>query len=429
MPCMKCRNVVLLSSDLQGFDGGLQTIACTDLSLCIQNTDEDQWYKHDRLAASQPVLGVGAFKEIQQALGQNFNPDGVLADVPLRSHVRPSSTHTYDPMHVMYANGLFHFEMDCLWKACKDYNIDIMAEMAELADANWTRPKKRPNSVARNLAFHKTRAIKDGFTCFASEAIALGPFVLHYVERVLALDDRLTDAVASYKAYMKLSDLVQAGKLRFDAYTDADLATASNMLYAAAKDHLEKYIRAYGEGCVKPKHHMSLHLGQQLLRDARVLDCFVHERKHRAMKAGASSVTNPQRYERSVLQRVVVDQMKSLEKEITPQCLVGKRILCPEFGPNVWMALAVDYNHCETHAGDVVYIDGMLVLCEAAIESEILGHALVVRRLAPLVQLSGSTQRCRLDDDFATVDLSSNPEIRHAAFWAYETAKQLLVVS
>ena len=59
-------------------------------------------------------MGVGAFGRLEMNAGFNHNPDGLLADLLLRPHVRPTSSLTYDPMHCLWFNGVVGVELHCL---------------------------------------------------------------------------------------------------------------------------------------------------------------------------------------------------------------------------------------------------------------------------------------------------------------------------
>ena len=74
-------------------------------------TDADMYEAMGILSRAQPGLTKTAFKQLQQSIGYNFNPDGVLADSGLVPHVRPSSCLTYDSMHCLLSNGVMSLEV------------------------------------------------------------------------------------------------------------------------------------------------------------------------------------------------------------------------------------------------------------------------------------------------------------------------------
>ena len=83
-------------------------------------------------------------------------------------------------------------------------------------------------------------------------------------------------------------------------------------LLNAIELHLRAFTAAYGEAAVHPKHHLMLHLPRQLQRDSRLIDCFVHERKHRVIKAEARNIDGQPHFERTCLARMVVEQRGAL---------------------------------------------------------------------------------------------------------------------
>jgi hypothetical protein len=64
---------------------------------------------------------------------------------------------------------------------------------------------------------------------------------------------------------------------------------------------LQLHKAAYGEARLKPKHHWQLDVPRQLQRDNMVLDAFVIERTHLAVKAVAEYVRNTTCFEATVL--------------------------------------------------------------------------------------------------------------------------------
>ena len=72
-------------------------------------------------------------------------------------------------------------------------------------------------------------------------------------------------------------------------------------LQGAMALHLRTHLAVYGDGYIRPKHHWLMDTPPQFLRDAVVLDAFVIERTHLAVKVLAEHIKNTRTFERSVL--------------------------------------------------------------------------------------------------------------------------------
>jgi len=79
------------------------------------------------------------------------------------------------------------------------------------------------------------------------------------------------------------------------------------------QQHLEAHMKAYGKVHLKPKHHFSLHLPSQYLRDSMVLDAFTVERKHKQAKAAIGPICNSNTFERDVMARLLAQQHRQLQ--------------------------------------------------------------------------------------------------------------------
>ena len=129
---------------------------------------------------------------------------------------------------------------------------------------------------------------------------------------VLAKAPGFTLVIESFRALMAIVRLVVVFKKRVSEATAGDLQREHDELAKAVRRHLERFAAAYTEEEVHPKHHMMFHLPRQHLRDGRLIDCFVHERKHRAVKNEARHLDTQSRWERYAMARVLADQALNL---------------------------------------------------------------------------------------------------------------------
>ena len=71
-PCMLCRNVVALRSNLVEGQDYLVDVACSDSSKFHESSDADIWEAWDRLAAEHGRMTKGAFASLEKASGFSY---------------------------------------------------------------------------------------------------------------------------------------------------------------------------------------------------------------------------------------------------------------------------------------------------------------------------------------------------------------------
>ena len=307
--CMDCANIVAKQTDdcLADFDDGyLQPITCSDVSKFDPRGDA-HYFEHYAIFEDllRGGVGVGAFQQVQVACGTNYNPHGVLACEPLRSIVKPSSSHR-DPMHILLL-GVLQWEIHALLKAILRVKTDFRyADLqAFMQDAGFQFPSSKPKSAAmlrecfnskRWEASKTARQFKGG----ASEMLVVYPCLRYFVETVAMPSGGLERECASYVACCEVVDLTQRAKRKVTDETiqAIRLKTAESLRLTKA---------AHGEEIVMPKHHyMVCHaFTRQMEEDGVSVDCFATERKGIGIKDGMDPVDNTNSFEKSVLLNVL----------------------------------------------------------------------------------------------------------------------------
>ena len=134
---------------------------------------------------------------------------------------------------------------------------------------------------------------------------------------------------------------------------------------------------------VKPKHHYAHHIPAQIARDALLLDTFVLERKHKPVKQCAQHCKNTRVYERSVISRVIVDQMRKLQKLNVHDGLLGKaKESNLVTGSRCLIALGLRWCGAQCHEGDIVFVSGHPLEVHAGAEAD--GQVLLLGRFLSL---------------------------------------------
>ena len=78
-------------------------ITCTKKADIVLKSDADVWDDCEYLVRN---VGQAGFAEIESCVGINCHPEGILFDRELRKSFKPSASHRYDAVHVLFSNGL-----------------------------------------------------------------------------------------------------------------------------------------------------------------------------------------------------------------------------------------------------------------------------------------------------------------------------------
>lgn len=187
----------------------------------------------------------------------------------------PPTSLTYDFMHCFWSGGIIGCELVLLLNRASEFGVQQRHIRLFLA-ADWKHSHGIRN--AKNW-FSDTGEAFAGFRGNASDLIGVLPVLEYFVSRVLAGVAELAKETSSFVQLCFAARLLKKAK----SYRIIPLELIADIKIALSK-HQQLYVEAYTEASCLPKHHYSLHLGEQLERDRFLLDTFVHERKHRLLK-------------------------------------------------------------------------------------------------------------------------------------------------
>lgn len=300
-PCFGCRNCVSKCSDFN--DRYLVDITEANFNRFEACTDLDIWTVIDHLAAQSSVLNKGRFETLQKAAGFNHNSLGWLSDLQLREYAPPSCA-IFDCMHAFFSHGGASTELHLFMTACKR-ELGIKYEHFEAFFQPWVAPK-HVSALSVKQTFCKSReaASADGFKGTASDVLAMFPLMRQFCEMVVAPTTKLVLEVASFRCMADVVEKLQLAK-KMEYVPDAVV----DVIMLLLSQHLHLFCQAYGVDEVKPKHHYAFHAVSQIKKFSFYTDCFVLERKHRQVKRHANLIQNSGSFEKSLLSRVLAEQL------------------------------------------------------------------------------------------------------------------------
>ena len=310
--CLNCRNcsphkpkngVVLHEADTSGF---LVPSTETDLSRFIPQTDDTLFAAVDLLAARRPLMGNTAFERLESDLGVNHIPAGLLLCPFMRQRIQPISMVMWDWMHCYFASGIFQVQVTLLLLVMRRHGFRAHAVHEFMEDIVFPSHLggSSPSAPGRLAFFNYDYA--GGFNCQASEGLTLySPFRMFLLSNVFphTVAGDLRVAILAYIKLCVVLDMLVGFLQPGDAYEFARAIAA----------HLDAFQLAHGTDEWVPKFHLVSHLPELLLRFGMLFACFVHERKHKALKKFANNLDNVCRaWERSIMQDALYSQLHSL---------------------------------------------------------------------------------------------------------------------
>ena len=289
-PCMYCKNVCLPRSRLAEVsgDGYLIDLGNFDYQQLDLQTDQTIWQSIDMLQRRSGIDSKKDFKELEQALGFNHQPHGLLADMFLRRLLGPISCTMIDWMHTWLVGGIASWECWCFFKACKaqcglnfsQFEAFVKTFTMRRADKNLAGTFSKKREAACMLA--------DAFKAGASEILGVYPLIRIFISKVLTPMGALAVQCASFLALCEVLDSlgsVNSGR------------ASPDQLAQQIQRHLGLFFAAYPDETPKPKHHAALHIPDQLRHHGTLLSCFVQERRHRLAKRVLGFSTKLQSFE------------------------------------------------------------------------------------------------------------------------------------
>lgn len=326
-PCMLCTNVYnqKTTRDVVRLDRTKASVhhTCADPSLFVPATEGVMLAITNRLKTAAPILGVGAFAELEIRLGWKHSPHGVMYSPQVLPRVLPSKIVCFDYAHVLFVNGVFNINaglfIGMLWRSPMPRNIvvDYVGQ--------WQWPKSVSGSISPNGVFSAARLRSSleakTLKCTASEGISLLPVLANFACSLLTHADPTVQDHS--RCFLGLA-LVASCVLR----SQRSLMDR-RLLVARLRQYMQHFKRLYGDDLMVPKFHQMMHLAS--FRWVRLPNCLVHERKHKAIKRFANEIRNTNcDWDKSVLRETTTLHIEHLangpaHKFATDAMLIGSK--------------------------------------------------------------------------------------------------------
>ena len=266
-----------------------------------------------------------------------------------RPFLDPCGVMTYDWFHNCLQDGMLTVELQLLLVACEPLGLTKAQVKADLQDPAWSFPSQvrgKARQLHRIFDPYRVCTTDPGrLKCSASELLGVYQLLRWIVATRVARTPEVQPKLESFDAACHVIELVLAIKRQGIA-----IAVGARELQQALARHLALHIAAYGPDGIRPKHHWNFSIPGQIIRDCIVLDLFIIERTHLAVKVVADEVLNTGRFERSVLAGVLNAEMNAPGASCV-HALLGR--VC-ELGPHVHSSSKMRVHGLHLEDGDIV---------------------------------------------------------------------------
>ena len=270
-PCALCKNLVDHRSSYAENDTTATLLPLTDLSYenWTRTTDVrvkqtlrrlgDLWRQHQLGHVSAAACAAAT-----QIAGWNYNAHHIMLHPTL--DFKFAIAVYYDWMHIWCVDGVFSRELTALLShrpsafTCRDLHNYLM---------RWVWPRGQASGA---------RVFECGrYSGTASETLSSAPVLAKFVRDVV-MPLKIPELQASLHSFLcccKTLALLNAGRRG---------ATSPEELFASTMAFLTAHQLAYGTEHWAWKHHAATHVPDMWKRSGVLLNCWVHERKHKLVK-------------------------------------------------------------------------------------------------------------------------------------------------
>jgi hypothetical protein len=226
-------------------------------------------------------------------------------------------------MHCFWSGGIVEVELVLFLEACKSMKV-YQKHVRLFVNARWRQPKASVR-INHSSLFADTKEEFQGFAGSAGALMDILPLLRHFADEIIKPSGHIPKETESFLLLCNVCSLLQQAKALADVPT-----WLSDELRQAQIDHMKAFLSVYDESKIKPKHHFALHISAQIKKCRFVLDCFVHERKHRTLKQVFNTIkhSQPSSLAQVLLQRVALHWLQH-DKSFSDIKLCKKKKICP----------------------------------------------------------------------------------------------------
>jgi hypothetical protein len=312
--CMLCRNITAHGSELDLYDRQRFFVAstCTDTSMFVRHTDQTVADAVELIRSSSGVVNKASFARMQQSLGINYAPLGVLFSRRLSGKISMVGSVMFDWMHVYMSSGIFGVESGLLLGKLAQAGITNSFIHNQVQSFTWPRRLSSRGATGKSMFHKRTGVASSELKCTASEGLSIFRvfrFIL-WTTILPRADAVVTEAIRCFFALCGVIELLLAIPRG---------GVDHNVLRNQICKHLSMFLAVYTAENWFPKCHYAFHLADHLQSKGMLLSCWTHERKHKQIKKFANELDNTSlNFEQNIMVNQLYSQIESLKLKPTP---------------------------------------------------------------------------------------------------------------
>jgi hypothetical protein len=298
-----------------------------------RHTDISFWEMADSLAEH---AGTAALDDLEKEYGLNYEPHGLIYDIPLRQIFSPISNFYRDSMHTIIASGgVAGFEIAAfLLHGTKNEGLELETIDEWCAQIQWPsslRGRLQKNFFATRVRFKKPTKddARGSLKAFADECMQAVSALLLFWQFVLEPEGVMLAHGHCLRLLKWMLDLIFCG----------DEAVRHCEAFAKlVEEHFEQFIALYDITFAKPKLHWLFHIADALARFGVNLNCLKPERMHKLVRALGAHLSRGQIHQHAfmgILGRQLGDFFAGVDEPDTfsPYVLHAPLAVAPELLP------------------------------------------------------------------------------------------------
>ena len=278
-----------------------------------------------------------------------------------------------------------------------------------------------------------------------SEGLSLTPVLALFVQTKLLRHENVA-VRAQAMLFLMLVNVIEL------IVSTTRVVVPADVLDRHVKAYLEEYLQQFVEENMIQKTHYLIHVSIFLRRWGRLLNCWVHERKHKLIKRFGNPMTNVHvDYSASVLREVTNYHVSVMRNEVrftTEAVLIDERQPSKALLRDIRRLLGENLHYMVAQSGrfnrwgtvtlrDIVLykspagtkvakVERLVAISEDA--PEVAGRVVALYCLASELPIAGCSQRCITTGGAEATRLIDMDDILHTAIWSHAEAGYAVII-
>ena len=309
-PCLFCGNCLMKGAHSAEKSDKFFTIEEADLARFVPNDPRELEEYIVHWMVRRDTMTKKELEVRQTCLGYQLNPN-TLWGYPRARQVCNIGIAINDAMHCYWANGICSSELALVLKAAETQTgITLQSLCDAMLQAGWKRHNRNEGTHWCKRLWTRNLFGAHEYKGSATQCHALMALVRWYCETLWLDVPVMRDIAQCFLALGRCTDALRIGK-RTQNWSDLD---------ARQKEHHALFERVH-PGCMRPKHHHRLHLGDHYRKHHVTINCWGIEQSHQNFKGT---------YAENFYQLLTSNNRQAYSQHLMPRLLLRAIQICRE---------------------------------------------------------------------------------------------------